>query len=76
MFPIKLTDNHYISGESVHYAEFFPAGDLRGSAAFTLYFKNTEFCPLCFQGTEAEEAFTNWKLACTEPLCKTPPSVD
>jgi hypothetical protein len=67
MLPIKLTETLYISGESVHHAEFFPIGDSRDSAVFTLYFKNTDFCPVCLQGTEAEDAFANWRLACAEP---------
>jgi hypothetical protein len=63
MFPIKLTEHHYINPDAVLYAEFRP-GDAEGDdAGFAVVLRNNDYNPLWFRGPQAEEAFSNWKAA-------------
>ena len=61
MFPVKLTENRYLNPEAAADIEFTPKGVLCEDAFFTVLFLNNQLLPIQLKGSEADEAFANWK---------------
>lgn len=60
MFPIKLTESHYINPEAIDQLSIRPKTDER-SADLCIVFSDENQVPLEVYGEEAEEAMMNWR---------------
>lgn len=60
MFPMKLTDAHYINPQRVAYISFRPK-QATTAAALVVVFTSNELLPLELRGDQAEVAIANWQ---------------